>query len=100
MRSIEEKQLLRPNAKGDLRSKARELRVQGLKYDDIAAQLHVSKSTLSLWIRDLPKPVSAAESRRRGTEAARQHWAALQPVRDAQRAAERDAVSSEIGDIT
>jgi orotate phosphoribosyltransferase-like protein len=41
----------RLRAKDDLRAKARDLRLQGLYYGDIAAQLHVSKSTLSLWLR-------------------------------------------------
>jgi DNA-binding NarL/FixJ family response regulator len=38
----------RPNAKDDLREKARELRTQGLSYNEIAAQLNVSKSSVSL----------------------------------------------------
>ncbi|MGX1883214.1 hypothetical protein [Streptomyces sp. NPDC055287] len=46
----------RPNAKDDLRAKARDLRLQGLTYDQIQAQLGCSKSSISLWVRDLPKP--------------------------------------------
>jgi transposase-like protein len=46
----------RPNAKDGLRVKARELREQGLAYHQIAAQLDVSKSSISLWIRDMPRP--------------------------------------------
>ncbi|MCW2935373.1 MAG: hypothetical protein JWM19_6335 [Actinomycetia bacterium] len=90
----------RPNAKDDLRAKARELRLQGLDYDDIVARLRVSKSSVSLWVRDLPRPVSQEEARRRGTEAARKRWLELQPARDAQRAAERDAAAAEIGELT
>ena len=89
-----------PNAKDGLRAKARELRLQGLGYDDIVARLHVSKSSVSLWVRDLPRPVSQEEARRRGTEAARRRWHELQPVRDAQRAAECDAAAAEIGELT
>jgi hypothetical protein len=89
-----------PNAKDDLRAKARELRLQGLNYDDIVAQLHVSKSSVSLWVRDLPRPVSQEEARRRGTEAARRRWQELQPDRDAQRAAERGTAAAEIGTLT
>jgi hypothetical protein len=90
----------RPNAKDDLRVKARELRLQGLDYDDIVAQLRVSKSSVSLWVRDLPRPVSQEEARRRGTEAARKRWQELQPARDAQRATEHDAAAAEIGELT
>src|SRR5258708_31048756 len=46
----------RPNAKDDLRENARELRTQGRSYNEIAAQLGVSKSSVSLWVRDLPCP--------------------------------------------
>ncbi|MFF0288349.1 hypothetical protein [Streptomyces sp. NPDC005262] len=46
----------RPNAKDDLREKARELRRQGLTYDRIQVELGCSKSSISLWVRDLPKP--------------------------------------------
>src|SRR6516165_9548955 len=46
----------RPNAKDDLRAKARRLREQGLDYNRIASELGVSKSSVSLWVRDLPRP--------------------------------------------
>ncbi|MFH8622571.1 helix-turn-helix domain-containing protein [Streptomyces vietnamensis] len=46
----------RPNAKDDLRARARELRLQGWTYDQIQAELGCSKSSISLWVRDLPKP--------------------------------------------
>ncbi|MBB5928018.1 helix-turn-helix domain-containing protein [Streptomyces echinatus] len=46
----------RPRAKDDLRARARELRLQGWTYDRIQAELGCSKSSISLWVRDLPKP--------------------------------------------
>ncbi|MEU3840908.1 hypothetical protein AB0E88_12855 [Streptomyces sp. NPDC028635] len=46
----------RPNAKDDLRAKARELRQQGWTYDRIQLELGCSKSSISLWVRDLPRP--------------------------------------------
>ncbi|MFE3327653.1 hypothetical protein [Streptomyces sp. NPDC059176] len=46
----------RPNAKDDLREQARELRLQGMTYDQIQLELGCSKSSISLWVRDLPKP--------------------------------------------
>ncbi|SED21433.1 hypothetical protein [Streptomyces sp. TLI_105] len=48
----------RPNAKDDLRDRARELRLQGMTYDQIQVELGCSKSSISLWVRDLPKPES------------------------------------------
>ena len=57
----------RPRAKDDLHARARELRAQGLDYDDIAAALGVSKSSVSLWVRDMPRPerLSYEECRKR-----------------------------------
>ncbi|WBO65807.1 helix-turn-helix domain-containing protein [Streptomyces camelliae] len=46
----------RPNAKDDLRAKARDLRLQGWTYDQIEAELGCSRSSVSLWVRDLPRP--------------------------------------------
>ncbi|MGW0700951.1 hypothetical protein ACWD0A_16870 [Streptomyces sp. NPDC002867] len=48
----------RPNAKDDLRARARELRLQGMTYDQIQVELGCSKSSISLWVRDLPKPAA------------------------------------------
>ncbi|MFJ3097109.1 hypothetical protein [Streptomyces hydrogenans] len=46
----------RPRAKDELRDRARELRLQGMTYDQIQVELGCSKSSISLWVRDLPKP--------------------------------------------
>ncbi len=46
----------RPHAKDDVRAKARELRLQGMTYDQIQVELGCSKGSISLWVRDLPKP--------------------------------------------
>ncbi|MFF5659834.1 hypothetical protein [[Kitasatospora] papulosa] len=46
----------RPRARDNLRAKARELRLQGMTYDQIQVELGCSKSSISLWVRDLPKP--------------------------------------------
>ncbi|MFF8611626.1 hypothetical protein [Streptomyces sp. NPDC015350] len=46
----------RPRARDDLREKARELRLRGMTYDRIQVEPGCSKSSISLWVRDLPKP--------------------------------------------
>jgi transposase len=46
----------RPKAKDDLHAQARELRAQGHDYEEIANHLGVSKSSVSLWVRDMPVP--------------------------------------------
>src|SRR5215475_2273508 len=62
----------RPNAKDDLHARARLLREQGYDYNRIAAELGVSKSSVSLWVRDIPRPerLSYGESRKRAAEGA------------------------------
>jgi hypothetical protein len=92
----------RPKAKDDLRAKARVLRAQGLSYGDIAAELRVSKSSVSLWVRDLPVPdrLSYEETRKRAADGVSDYWRAERRARDARRAADTDAAAAEIGDLT
>jgi hypothetical protein len=91
----------RPNAKDALRARARELRTQGLDYEEIAAVVGVSKSSVSLWVRDLARParLSYEEGRRRAAEGVRRYWAAERQVQEARRAAARAAAAAEIGDL-
>lgn len=62
--------LRRRNAKDGVRAQAVELRLAGKSYDEISKELGVSKSSCSLWLRDLPRPEdnpdrrAAAEARR------------------------------------
>jgi hypothetical protein len=92
----------RPRAKDALHARARELREQGLDYDDIAASLAVSKSSVSLWVRDMPRPerLSYEECRKRSAEGAQRYWAAERPLREARREAVRAAAAAEIGPLT
>ncbi len=63
----------RPRAKDDLHARARELRERGLDYEEIAGALGVSKSSVSLWVRDMPRPerLSYEECRKRSAEGSR-----------------------------
>jgi transcriptional regulator with XRE-family HTH domain len=92
----------RPNAKDDLRAKARNLRNQGLDYKRIAAELGVSKSSVSLWVRDLPRPerLSYEECRKRSAEGVRSYWAAQRSIRAAEREAMRTAAAAQIGELS
>jgi transcriptional regulator with XRE-family HTH domain len=91
----------RPNAKDDLRAKARELREQGLDYEEIVAELGVSKSSVSLWVRDMPRPERLTEQacRERSLELFRRYWAAQRPIREAARQADVRAAFAEIGQL-
>jgi hypothetical protein len=92
----------RPNAKDDLREQARELRRQGFEYQRIAAELSVAKSSVSLWVRDLPVPdrLSLEERHRRSVEGSANYWRAERPRRAAARAAVRCAAAQQIGTLT
>ncbi|MFF9039470.1 hypothetical protein ACF090_28835 [Streptomyces sp. NPDC014892] len=89
----------RPNAKDDLKARARDLRLQGWTYDQIQLELGCSKSSISLWVRDLPKP-----ERKRSTEEAaaiaRRGWEAKLRVRDEERQQTKEAAKQAIGDLS
>lgn len=63
----------RPLAKDDLRAEARSLRAQGWSYSEIVAELSVSKSSVSLWVRDMP-PLDQEAVQRRKAAASRRYW--------------------------
>ena len=87
----------RPNAKDDLRDQARELRIKGLSYNEIVARLGVSKSSVSLWVRDIPCPERFAyvHSERRQEGLRRYNGA-----RSARNAAQTQSAAAEIGQLT
>ena len=89
----------RPRAKDDSHARARELREQGLDYEEIAGALGVSKSSVSLWVRDMPRPdrLSYEECRKRSAEGSRLYWEAERPAREAQREAVRAGAADQIG---
>ena len=89
----------RPRAKDDSHIRARELRAQGLDYEEIAGALGVSKSSVSLWVRDMPRPgrLSYEECRKRAAEGSRLYWEMERPAREAEREAVRAAAAGQIG---
>lgn len=89
----------RPNAKDDLRAKARELRLQGWTYDQIEAELGCSRSSVSLWVRDLPKPEPryTPEEQRALMQAG---LARLRGTQDEERQRVKESATQEIGGLT
>ena len=89
----------RPNAKDDLRTKARELRLRGWTYDQIEVEPGCSRSSVSLGVRDLPRP----ERKRTPEEAAaiaRRGWEAKLRIRDEERRRTKEAAKQAIGDLS
>ncbi|MGQ4515188.1 hypothetical protein [Streptomyces sp. DW26H14] len=89
----------RPNAKDDLRDRARELRLKGLTYDQIQAELGCSKSSISLWVRDLPRP-ARRDPKEQASLAARKRWDHELAIRDEERTRTKEAAKAEIGRLT
>ncbi|MFJ2110974.1 hypothetical protein ACIOEX_03440 [Streptomyces sp. NPDC087850] len=89
----------RPNAKDDLRTKARELRLKGLTYDQIQLELGCSKSSISRWVRDLPKP-ARREPKEQAELAARKRWDHELAVRDEERQRTKAGAAAEIGTMS
>ncbi|MEW2284748.1 hypothetical protein [Streptomyces sp. NPDC047841] len=89
----------RPNAKDDLRERARELRLQGWTYDRIQVELGCSKSSISLWVRDLPRPApryTPEEQRALMQEGLARRRAAEREKRELKKA----AALREVGELT
>jgi len=78
------------------------LRAQGLDYNEIAARLRVSKSSVSLWVRNLPVPerLSYEECRKRAAAGVQRYWESERRVRGSQRAREVAAAAAEFGSLT
>ncbi|CAL9485381.1 hypothetical protein [Streptomyces sp. enrichment culture] len=89
----------RPNAKDDMRDRARELRLQGWTYDRIQVELGCSKSSISLWVRDLPKPERRAPAQQ-ARLAARKRWEHELAIRDEARRQTKEAAARQIGSMT
>ena len=89
----------RPRAKDDLRERARELRREGRTCDEIEEALGVSRSSVSLWVRDLPRPPRKPPADRRDYMEA-VHWGPLRERRDAERRAEKERATAAVGRLT
>ena len=92
--------LRRPRAKDDVREKARELREAGWTYPQIAKELGVSKSSCSLWLRDMVHPLPGLEGQARRTAAIRASSAKTQALREQARVAFKADVAAVLGGIS
>jgi len=83
----------RPNAKDDLRARARVLRLGGARYSEIVDALGVSQSSVSHWVRDIPSSVLGAAT---WSERGRDRRAAAVELRQAHAAHARSRSRSEL----
>lgn len=89
----------RPKAKDDLRARARELRLRGWTYDRIQVELGCSKSSISLWVRDLPRPARMRISEE-ASAIARRGWEPALRLRDEERQRAKQAARQSVGDLS
>jgi transposase len=89
----------RPRAKDELRARARELRLAGRTYDQIELELGVSKSSVSLWVRDLPKP-DRTRTAEEASAISKRAWEPTLQRREAERRRVKAEASAEIGRLT
>lgn len=89
----------RPNAKDDLRARARELRSRGMTYDQIQVELGCSKSSISLWVRDLPKP-ARTRTPEEASAIARRGWEATLQRREEQRQLTKQDSAGDVGELS
>jgi transcriptional regulator with XRE-family HTH domain len=86
-------------AKPELRAAARQLRRDGLTYDEIVARLGVSKSSVSLWVRDIPftdNPVRRRRVQAHVRAMAEARWSEYRVARDARRDRLRDEAADSV----
>lgn len=89
---------LRNRAKDDLRARARRLRADGWTYPRIRAELGVSSSTLSIWLRDLPRPPIDRAARTAHLD--RVYGEPRRLATERQREAQRAAAAAQIGELS
>lgn len=92
--------LRRPRAKDELRERARQLREAGWTYPQIAKELGVSKSSCSLWLRDMVHPLGTLEGQERRTAAIRASAARTQELREQERVAFKAEVAAALGSVS
>ncbi|WP_045865395.1 hypothetical protein [Streptomyces sp. WMMB 714] len=84
-------------AKPELKARARELRQAGKTYDEIVAELGVAKSSVSLWVRDLPAPKPSVARARMMAEA---RWGPYRHERDLAREKTVTQAAAEVGRLS
>ncbi|MFJ9470400.1 hypothetical protein [Streptomyces caniferus] len=89
-----------PHAKDDLRERARTLRKEGRTYDEIQVELGCSKSSISLWVRDLPKPPPRRTPAEQARIAREKRWEHELAARDAERRRTKSAATRDVGTLS
>jgi transposase-like protein len=90
----------RPNAKDDDRLRARELRLEGGSLKEIARELEVAPSTVSVWVRDLPVPPGLRERAAHAHRINGQRWLRERARREDERRRVKQAARDRVGFVS
>jgi transposase-like protein len=90
----------RPNAKDELRAKARSMRGDGASLKQIAAALGVATSSVSVWVRDMPTPDGLAEGAARAAVMRGARWRKAKAARERERQAVKAAAEQVVGQLS
>jgi hypothetical protein len=92
----------RPRAKDHLHARARQLRADGRTYAEIASELGVSKSSVSLWVRDMPRPAgsSCGPTPSSRSESLKAYWAKVRSARKVRKHVACGRAAAEIGTLS
>lgn len=90
----------RPGAKDAERDQARQLRKDGLSLRQIAEALHVAKSSVSVWVADVPVPPICGPGSAEIAQRGRDYWDAELRRRDIAREATKLSAAEEVGSLS
>jgi transposase-like protein len=90
----------RPRAKDDIRLRARELRIAGKSLKEIARELVVSTSSVSVWVRDLPVPPGLRERAAHAHRINSERWLRERARRENERQRVKQAARDLVGAVS
>lgn len=90
----------RPRAKDDERQEARRLRREGATLSQIAEKLSISKSSASVWVRDVPVPDELLERARHARRINGNRWLREGARREAERQTVKEDARATVGELS
>jgi DNA-binding CsgD family transcriptional regulator len=90
----------RPTAKDAERTQARQLRADGLSLRQISEKLNVAKSSVSVWVADIPVPPICGPGSAEIAQRGRDYWKAEMRKRDVAREQTKLSAAQEVGSLS
>lgn len=90
----------RPTAKDSERLQARQLRADGLSLRQISEKLNVAKSSVSVWVADIPVPPICGPGSAEIAQRGREYWKTEMRRRDVAREQTKLSAAQEVGSLS